>query len=434
MTSLCVIPARGGSQRIPRKNIRPFAGVPILARTIGIVIESGIADRVIVSTDDDEIAEVARSAGADVPFLRSADLAGDDVPTIPVVADVLTRLGDEQGDIDTVWVVYPTAVLLEPGDLVRAADEFRTARVTVAMSVVESPGPIERAWRRSGNGGGRMLSPEHVETRTQDLEPAFFDAGQFYVARADFWVSGATLADVDPLLVQLPRERAIDVDTIDDWQFAESVFAGRVATAETDRLEALWSGEFGDRYVERNVDAGDPRGPFWSHIIDITAPGSVLEVGCGSGNNLRWLDDGQRRIVGVDINRTALDELAARVPRAASHLASAGRLPFTDEQFDLVLSAGVLIHQPDESLGDVMAEMSRCSGRWILMAEYFAPSREEISYRGVDGALFRRDYGAMFADGHDGFVLRESGFIGRDEGWDDVTWWLFERSRNQHQD
>ena len=93
MTSLCVIPARGGSQRIPRKNIRPFAGVPILARTIGIVIESGVADRVIVSTDDDEIAEVARVAGADVPFLRSADLAGDHVPTIPVVADALGTAG-----------------------------------------------------------------------------------------------------------------------------------------------------------------------------------------------------------------------------------------------------------------------------------------------------------------------------------------------------
>ena len=235
MTSLCVIPARGGSQRIPRKNIRPFAGVPILARTIGIVIASGVADRVIVSTDDDAIAEVARSAGASVPFLRSADLAGDDVPTIPVVADALARLGDDHGDIDTVWVVYPTAVLLEPEDLVRAADEFRAAGATVAMSVVESPAPIERAWRRSGNGGGQMLSPEHVETRTQDLEPAYFDAGQFYVARADFWVSGATLAEIDPLLVQLPRERAIDIDTLDDWQFAESVFAGRVANGQ--RLE-----------------------------------------------------------------------------------------------------------------------------------------------------------------------------------------------------
>jgi N-acylneuraminate cytidylyltransferase len=227
MTSLCIIPARGGSQRIPRKNIRLFAGVPILARTIGIVIESGVADRVVVSTDDDEIAEVARSAGADVPFLRSADLSGGDVPTIPVVADALARLTDADHHFDSTWIVYPTAVLLEPGDLLRARDEFRTSGATVAMSVVESPGPIERAWRRSGDGRGQMRSPEHVETRTQDLEPAFFDAGQFYVAGGDFWVSGTTLADADPLLITLPRERAIDIDTIADWRAAESVFAGR---------------------------------------------------------------------------------------------------------------------------------------------------------------------------------------------------------------
>ncbi len=190
-----------------------------------------------MSTDDDEIAEVARAAGADVPFLRSADLAGDDVPTIPVVADALAR-------------DWPTSTVraTRSGSCIRPRccsspqiscgprDEFLTSGATVAMSVVESPGPIERAWRRSGDGWGRMVSPEHVETRTQDLEPAFFDAGQFYVAHADFWIGGATLADVEPLLVPLPRERAIDIDTVDDWRFAESVFAGRVADEQRQRV------------------------------------------------------------------------------------------------------------------------------------------------------------------------------------------------------
>ena len=431
MISLCVIPARGGSQRIQRKNIRPFAGVPILARTIGVIIESGVADRVVVSTDDEEIAEIARAAGAEVPFLRTADLAGGDVPTIPVIADMLTRLREtEPGAVDTAsltWVIYPTAALIEPGDLVRARDEFIASGASVAMSVVQSAAPIERAWRRSSNGLGQMTSPEHVETRTQDLEPAFFDAGQFYVAAAEFWLGGSTLADADPLLVPLPRERAIDIDTIDDWRFAESVFAGRETLGEAHRLEALWSGEFGDRYIERNRDAGNPREPFWNHIIGLTQPSSVLEVGCSTGNNLRWLDDGSRHVAGVDVNRSALDELTEQLPRIEAHLASARRLPFADRRFDLVFTAGVLIHQPDESLEDVMTEMRRCSRRWIMMAEYFAPSREEVPYRGVDGALFRRDYGALVAELHDDLALRDSGFLGRDDGWDDVTWWLFER-------
>ena len=303
MISLCVIPARGGSQRIQHKNIRPFAGVPILARTIGVIVESGVADRVVVSTDDEEIAEIARAAGAEVPFLRTADLAGGDVPTIPVIADMLTRLREtEPGAVDTAsltWVIYPTAALIEPGDLVRARDEFIASGASVAMSVVESAAPIERAWRRNSSGLGRMTSPEHVETRTQDLEPAFFDAGQFYVAAAEFWLGGSTLADADPLLVPLPRERAIDIDTIDDWRFAESVFAGRETLGEAHRLEALWSGEFGDRYIERNRDAGNPREPFWNHIIGLTQPSSVLEVGYSTGNNLRWLHDGSRHVAGV---------------------------------------------------------------------------------------------------------------------------------------
>jgi len=435
MTSLCVIPARGGSQRIPRKNIRPFAGVPILRRTIGIVLESGVADRVVVSTDDAEIADVARAAGAEVPFLRAPDLAGDHVPTIPVVADTITRLAErEHRAFDTTWVVYPTAALLEPRDLVQARDAFISSGTTAALSVVESPGPIERSWRRAANGRGRMSAPEYVNTRTQDLQPAFFDAGQFYVADTSFWLGGMTLAEIGPLLLPLPRERAIDIDTLDDWRFAESVFTGTNAGAEADRLEALWSSEFGDRYVERNRDAGDPRGPFWNRILDRTQPGSVLEVGCSTGNNLRWLGAGSRRIVGVDVNRGALEELAERLPSVETHLASARRLPFDDAQFDLVFTAGVLIHQPDESLDDVMTEMRRCSNRWILMAEYFAPTREEVHYRGVDGALFRRDYGAMLGNLHDDLILRDSGFLGNDEGWDDVTWWLFERRDAHHHD
>lgn len=224
--SLCVIPARGGSARIPRKNVRPFNGVPLIARAISTVLASGVADRVVVSTDDAEIAEVAHAAGADVPFVRDPVLSGDHTPTIPVVANAIERLGDlDRGRFATTWVVYPTAALLLPDDLVDARRVFAESGAVVAMSVVESRGPIERAWRRGPGGAGSMVSPSHVETRTQDLPPAFFDAGQFYVALTEFWLSGATLADAHPMLLPLPPWRSVDIDTEADWQLAERLSA-----------------------------------------------------------------------------------------------------------------------------------------------------------------------------------------------------------------
>ncbi len=226
--SLCVIPARGGSRRIPRKNVRTFAGVPAIARTIETVATSGVADRIVVSTDDEEIAAVSRSAGAETPFIRRAELADDHTPTIPVVGDAIDRLAElGGGPFATTWVVYPTAVLIEPDDLVRASEARAAAGARVAMSVVSSRAPIERAWRRAVDGRGHMVSPDHAATRTQDLPVAYFDAGQFYVATTEFWTSGVSLADASPLLVPLPLDRAIDIDDEADWSAAEALFAAR---------------------------------------------------------------------------------------------------------------------------------------------------------------------------------------------------------------
>lgn len=197
--------------------------------------------------------------------------------------------------------------------------------------------------------------------------------------------------------------------------------------AETARLEALWAGEFGDQYVERNADAGAVRGAFWDEILRLTNPLSALEVGCNVGANLRWLADGERRVVGVDVNQSALAVLEREVSGATGVEAPARSLPFADKEFDLTFTMGVLIHQPEESLGAVMDEMVRCSRRFVLVGEYHGSETEEVPYRGVSGALFRRDYGALFLDRFPTLRQVESGFLGRDDGWDDVTWWLFER-------
>jgi pseudaminic acid biosynthesis-associated methylase len=201
-------------------------------------------------------------------------------------------------------------------------------------------------------------------------------------------------------------------------------------TAEATRLEDLWSGTFGDEYLARNANAGDGRGPFWADLLGRIEVRTVLEVGCNVGANLRWLAPllGPEHVSGVDINRAALDEIRRRLPGINTIVSPARELPFRDRWFDLVFTAGVLIHQPTATLPRVMGEVVRTARRYVLAIEYFAAEAEEVSYRGQEGALFRRDYGRLYADGFPELGLVDEGRLGRDAGWDDVTWGLFERA------
>lgn len=200
--------------------------------------------------------------------------------------------------------------------------------------------------------------------------------------------------------------------------------------SEASRLEALWSGEFGDDYVDRNLGAYSQRAGFWQGLMERYRPTSVLEVGCNVGGNLEWLVPHvpAGRIYGVDINAKAIETIRHRVPSVNAVWSPGRELPFRDRLFDLVFTMGVLIHQPDVTLPLVMSEMVRCSNRFVLCGEYFAADAEEIPYRGVEGALFKRDYGGRFAEMFPELELVDTGFLSRDDGWDDVTWWLFVRS------
>ena len=196
---------------------------------------------------------------------------------------------------------------------------------------------------------------------------------------------------------------------------------------ETSRLENLWSGTFGEEYLSRNDLPFDYRSPFWNGLLERWPTTDILEVGCNIGGNLKWLRSEDRRVVGVDINRAALETLRGRYEDVAVSVAAARDLPFQDGEFGLVFTAGVLIHQPDESLHEVMAEMVRCSSRYVLCLEYYAPESTEVGYRGQSGALFKRDYRSLFLDN---FPLTEldQGFLSKEaSGWDDVSWWMFEK-------
>jgi pseudaminic acid biosynthesis-associated methylase len=197
--------------------------------------------------------------------------------------------------------------------------------------------------------------------------------------------------------------------------------------SETQRLEALWGGEFGDAYIERNRAAVTYRRPFWEAQLAAHPVRSVLEVGCNTGANLKWLVGGDRTVCGIDVNEQALAELSAVLPEAAAVRARARRLPFRDGSFDMVFTMGVLIHQPIEALEEVMAEIERCSNRYVLCAEYFAETVTEVPYRGINGALFKRDFGKLYLDMFPGLKQVDRGHLTKADGWDDVTYWVFEK-------
>jgi len=217
--SLCIIPARGGSKRIPRKNIRAFCGHPMIAWPIRAALASGCFDRVVVSTDDDEIAEVAEASGAEAPFRRAADLADDHTPTVPVIADAITRLG--VADRTPVCCLYATSPFVDSTDLRRGLDRLEETGAPFVLSVTTYAFPIQRALRRDASGRVGMLDPAQMQTRSQDLEEAWHDAGQFYWGHAESWTHGRGIFEAGAQGLPLPRYRVQDIDTEEDWQRAE---------------------------------------------------------------------------------------------------------------------------------------------------------------------------------------------------------------------
>ncbi len=226
---IAVIPARGGSKRIPRKNIKDFAGKPMIAYAIDAAIASGAFDHVVVSTDDDEIAGIARARGAELPFVRPAELADDHTPTVPVIAHAIDAVRALGWDVAWVCCIYPGVPLIDPADITAAWDLLQSAGGEgYSFPVAEFPSAIQRALKRGGDGAVAPFDPAHVATRTQDLEAAYYDAGQFYWGGVDAWRSGLSIHGNGRAIV-LPEWRVADIDTPADWDRAEALY--RVLTA-----------------------------------------------------------------------------------------------------------------------------------------------------------------------------------------------------------
>lgn len=231
MNNVAIIPARGGSKRIPRKNLKPFDGVPMIARSIRIALDSGLFAQVVVSTDDEEIAELARQCGAQVPFMRPAALADDFTGTAAVIAHALQAL---QGpDVDFACCLYATAPLLQTRFLQQGLSLLQQhPDKSFAFSVCDFGFPVQRALTLDEHGALTALYPEFRQTRSQDLPPAYQDAGQFYWGRSSAWLSDEVLYSSQSLPVILPRYLVQDIDTPEDWKRAEYLYAALKAGGE----------------------------------------------------------------------------------------------------------------------------------------------------------------------------------------------------------
>lgn len=220
MEKIAIITARGGSKRIPRKNIREFCGRPILAYSIQAALESGVFDRVMVSTDDAEIVEVARGCGAEVPFLRSARMSGDYATTAQVLAEVLEEYGKLGQTFDLVCGIYPTAPFLQPQTLRKAMELLEESGADAVAPVVRFGFPPQRGLVIR-DGEIRMSSPELYLCRSQDLEPVYHDVGQFYCLNAESFARQGCIVMEHTRPFIISELEVQDIDTEEDWRLAE---------------------------------------------------------------------------------------------------------------------------------------------------------------------------------------------------------------------
>ena len=222
--NICVIPARAGSRRIPRKNIKEFNGKPIIAYSIEAALKSNCFSQVIVSTDDDEISEVAKKYGAHVPFVRPDELSNDYVGTIPVIKHTIEWMEDNNNYIENVCCLYATAPFIQSKIISKAYQQLKNSNADYCFSVTSFAFPIQRAIRIVQDNKVDMFYPEHFNTRSQDLEEACHDAGQFYWGKAQAFKAELPLFSEVATPYVLPRYLVQDIDTMEDWIRAEAMY------------------------------------------------------------------------------------------------------------------------------------------------------------------------------------------------------------------
>jgi pseudaminic acid cytidylyltransferase len=221
--NIAIIPARGGSKRIPHKNIKEFCGKPMVSYAVTAAKESGLFKHVVVSTDDVEIAKIARDCGAEVPFIRPAELANDFTATVPVIASAVESCRNLGWKFDNVCCIYPSVPLIQVEDLTCALALMKNSEADYCFPVAEYPSAIQRALRILSNGNVQAFYPEFELARTQDLESTYYDAGQFYWGKVEAWLTNPKIYS-SGLGYVIPSWRVVDIDTPEDLLRAEIIY------------------------------------------------------------------------------------------------------------------------------------------------------------------------------------------------------------------
>jgi len=222
---IAIIPARGGSKRIHKKNIKEFCGKPIIAYSIEAALKSNLFDKVIVSTDCGDIAEVAKKYGAEIPFMRPKELSDDMTVTAPVISHAIKFYEEQNIKIEWACCLYATAPFVSENDLISAYDKIKASPdIKFVFSATSFSFPIQRAIYLGESKEVHMFQPENYLTRSQDLQVAYHDAGQFYWGRPQGWKEELIFFAPHSRVHILPRCRVQDIDTMEDWEFAEKLF------------------------------------------------------------------------------------------------------------------------------------------------------------------------------------------------------------------
>lgn len=258
--NVAIIPARGGSKRIPRKNIKDFSGKPLIAYSIIAALETSVFDRVIVSTDDKEIAEVCRRFGAEIPFVRPESISDDYTGTTEVVSHAVQWLQDNGQVPEKICCIYATAPFIKKEDIIQGNSIMDSGDWQYVFSATEFVYPVFRAFKNNRDKGLEMIFPDHFATRSQDLSPVYHDAGQFYWGRSEAWLNNLMIFQNHSTVVELPSWRVQDIDTPEDWTRAELIF--RILNMQDNQKEKI------DHYLK---------------IID-----EIEKV--RSRNNVNWMD------------------------------------------------------------------------------------------------------------------------------------------------